>query len=553
MEQYNKDTKSLIEKYLGKPLSISNLKEQQDAKSLAADELVELVKNGEIWFPFRKFYIGDPYILFNNLKNINLPVLLNDNYKLYSYHPKYSTYLPPRFRGVGFVIASNTEIYETVDALSDIFIEDIRLQAKRSDQKQSILGCWTQDDCLKRFMMTALNKSVITPRTLRDSIYETEAETKVFNPSWARSLILNVMGTDVEGKKWLDISAGWGDRLLAAMSLNMDYTGYDPNVNLQPGHSQMITLFGDSNRHRVIYEPFETAQVYDPDQTGYDVVMTSPPYYTIEEYEPGQIGQSIVSYSEFNQWMVYFMFAALTNAWKNLKEGGYLILHLGDSKTVHTAEATNIFIENYLPGSSWEGIIGLQGESAYPRPVWVWKKDSQSNNKWEPQGGKALPFSKRTLFNTYPELQGELSNYYGSLYAPNFNIKRTNNQIIKNSITQEVNKKSEEIDKIFNDDLLLASVLEAIGSENIIIFGKAMVDNNVNPKNYVNKYSKNYEVKRNNAQKIRDFIASKLNVKLSDVNIIIGNDLLITSLIESIGLENTVKFGAAMVKYAFIR
>ena len=61
---------------------------------------------------------------------------------------------------------------------------------------------------------------------------------------------------------------------------------------------------------------------------------------------PGQQGQSIVSYPKYNEWMVWFLFASLTKAWNNLKiDDEYLILHLGDARTIKTTEATNIFIE----------------------------------------------------------------------------------------------------------------------------------------------------------------------------------------------------------------
>ncbi|CAH6419652.1 Hypothetical protein HVR_LOCUS726 [uncultured virus] len=474
----------LIEKYAGKNIEFLTPEEKTAAIDKAAGELVERVKTGEIWFPFQKYFRGTPAILFANLKTIDLPVV-REPYRLRSYYPQYGSYLPPKFRGFPTIIAGTRNTYDTADVLSDHFIEDVRLKAKRYDQIQSILSCWTSTFCLKEFMKVALNKNRVSPQTLRDSIYESTPETKIFNPTWARALIKLVMGPDVAGKKWLDISAGWGDRLLAAMSLNMDYTGYDPNIELNPGHSAMIAMFGDAKRHRVIYEPFEKAIVPGGP---YDVVLTSPPYYTVEEYNVGQEGQSIVSYPEFNQWMVWFLFTALSNAWSNLKEGGYLILHLGDSKTIHTSEPANIYIENFLPGSSWEGVIGLQGEAGFARPVWVWKKLAPTSPRtvWDPLGGTdyvpgqkqrgPIGYANRTLYNTYPELQAELSNFYGAKYAPNYSIRKTNAVAIRDHVAlanREIPR--EAIDKILSDDLMISSLLEAIGIEKTIIWGTAMI------------------------------------------------------------------------------
>ena len=451
----------------------------------AASELVERVKTNEIWFPFQKYFRGNPATLFATLKTIDLPIE-NGNYELRSYYPTYKSYLPPKFRGSPITISGDRNTYEIADVLSDHFIEHIRLKAKRYDQNQSILDCWTIEACLKGIFKAALDKDRITPATLRDTIYKTHPETKIFNPTWARAVLKLVMGPNLAGKKWLDISAGWGDRLLAAMSLDMNYVGFDPNIELQAGHSAMIESFGDPNRHQIIYEPFEKANIPDGP---YDVIFTSPPYYTVEEYVPGQEGQSIVSYPKFNQWMAWFLFASLSKAWDNLKEGGYLIIHLGDTQMIHISEPTNIYIENYLQGASWEGVIGLKGELGYPRPVWVWKKVAKGTPQvvWEPEPlryaynkylvqKEPLRYAQRTLYNTYPELQAELVNFYAAKYSPNYVIRKNNANAIRGHVGVNLPKISHEaIDKILNDDLMISSLLETLGVQDTIKWATAMV------------------------------------------------------------------------------
>ena len=475
-------TAPLLQKYAPNGLQGLSTEEQEAVYDKAANELMQRVASGEIWFPFQRYFRGVPADLFATLKKIDLPVTTGP-YRLHSYYPQYGTYMPPKFRGIPTVISGTRTTYGIADVLSDHFIEHIRLKAKRYDQIRSIIECWTVEPCLKEIMKVVLRKNRVTPQTLRDAIYESTPETKIFNPTWARALIKLVMGPNVAGKKWLDISAGWGDRLLAAMSLDMDYVGFDPNVELQEGHSAMIEMFGDPNRHRVIYEPFEKGIIPDGP---YDVVLSSPPYFTIEEYAAGQSGQSIVSYPDFDQWMVWFMFSALSKAWENLKEGGYLILHLGDAKTIRTAEATNIFIENNIPGASWEGVIGLQGEAGFPRPVWVWRKVARGAPRtvWEPQTIKEImpgqkgpiPYAQRTLFNTYPDLQAELVNYYAAKYVPNYTIRKANAVSIRDHVSVALPTISREvIDKMLHDDLMISSLLETLGVDGTIKWATAMV------------------------------------------------------------------------------
>jgi hypothetical protein len=321
----------------------------------------------------------------------------------------------------------------------------------------------------------------------------------------------------------------------------------------------MIKMFGDPNRHRVIYEPFEQATIPDGP---YDVIMTSPPYFNLEEYAAGQEGQSIVTYPKFDMWMVWFLFAALEKAWKNLKIGGFLILHLGDARTITTSEATNIFIENYLQGSSWEGILGVRGEAGYPRPVWVWKKVSPDAQRqlWEPAKNRypgnavALPSSQRTLYYTYPDLQSETIRFYAARYAPYYSVRKSSANAVRDHIELNLQPKKilrSAIDTLFND-LMISSLLETLGPDQTISLLSSEVSEDINTLNAtVSKYAPQYQIQLQNATNIREHVANRLpqiNPQLIDT--ILGDNLIFSSLLETLGAEGTITWAVAMMKFA---
>jgi hypothetical protein len=508
--------------------------------------LVSLVRSGKIWFPFQRYFRGNPRTLFENIKHIELATTVGD-YHLYSYYPTHGSYLPPRFRKRPVILEGGRNTYIEADVLSDHFIEHIRLKSRRYDQTRSILECWMDDACLGDIMKHVLTKENITPLTIRESIYETIAETKIFNPTWAKGLVKLVMGPNLAGKKWLDISAGWGDRLLTAMALDMDYLGFDPNNELQPGHTDMINMFGDSKRHRVVYQPFETAVI-----TGgpYDVVMSSPPYFNVETYAPNQPGQSIVSYPDYTSWMINFLFVALQKAWDNLKIDGYLILHLGDTKIIKLCEPTNIFIGNYLAGASWEGVIGLRGEAGYPRPVWVWKKVPLGFpvERWEPSNKKnggynSFSTQKRTLFTFYPNLHNEWINYQASIIAPTFSVKHKSVATLRQYITKAVPQL---------EDLAIYSVLEVAKLEGTVSFMQDVATRNLNA-NQIDALLKQlapfYETRKNNAKAIRDHVSIALpQAPRSTIDNILEDDLLISTLLEVIPITDTITWATNAVK-----
>lgn len=465
-------------------------------------ELIPRVRSGEIWFPFQKHFMQSPDVLFENLQKTRLEIAHPDKYELRSYFPKFKSYLIyyknergktvsyALFRDQPTVVIGTQGEYNSVDVITDYFVEDIRLKTRRYDQQYSILESWEIDSYLEKILDEALKAGDISPKTLRSAIYYAIQEAGTFNPSKARGLLEAVMGANLKDKKWLDISAGWGDRLIAAMSLDMIYTGYDPNIELKKGHDEMITRFGNPERHKVIYQPFEKAELVD---NFYDVVLTSPPFFDVEEYAEGQEGQSIVSYPDFTMWTVHFLFAALIKAWNALKEDGYLILHLADannqkdaSRSLNICETTMIFIENYLPGASWEGILGLSGESGYFRPVFIFKKISRyaTPKRWYGKisyndrklynipagwGNRDIP---RTLYFTYPKAQKEVLRFYAQLYLPAGIIAKNDD------ISEFINKLNFDKDivaDLFSNVVEIPLLIEMLGIDNAVKWGNAMI------------------------------------------------------------------------------
>jgi len=443
-----------------------------------ARKLIPLVRNNTIWFPFHRYTSLPPKILFKNLSNINLKVQ-HEKYQLRSYHPPNGFYFPPLFRGKPTTIMNDVNNFNDADILSDYFIEEIRLKSRRYDQIYSILECWEVDNCLELILSAALKvNNFITPSLLRDAIYDRIQETGTFSPTRARALIKLVLGENTKNKKWLDISAGWGDRLLAAMSLDMIYTGFDPNIELKKGHTEMIEMISlikstDLNqRNKIYYEPFEKAEIPDGP---YDVILTSPPFFDVEKYSVGQENQSISNYPGFNDWLVNFLFASLIKAWDSLKEGGFLLLHIGDTTMLNFSETTNIFMENNLPGASWEGIVGISGEAKNYRPVWCYKKLSRHAKlqKW----GSGI----RKLYQYYPEISKEVTKFYSKKFTiadKTYEINDEKIRSVKNKLYEYYPSYIEEIND-FLDDLVLSSIIEELGIDNAIKWCVAMIKLNL--------------------------------------------------------------------------
>ena len=104
-------------------------------------------------------------------------------------------------------------------------------------------------------------------------------------------------------KKILDPYAGWGDRLLGAMAVDIKYIGIDSNKNLQELFKYMLSFLksmktnSESTEHQLeLFNNFTFAskviinkcENVDIEKLDYDFVLTSPPFWTkdkmIERY-----------------------------------------------------------------------------------------------------------------------------------------------------------------------------------------------------------------------------------------------------------------------------
>jgi len=77
-------------------------------------------------------------------------------------------------------------------------------------------------------------------------------------------------------KNIFDPYAGWGDRCLAAMSMNLNYTGVDCNPNLIKPYKKMISTYPTAGQIKIIHDKCETINLK---RINFDFVFTSPPFW----------------------------------------------------------------------------------------------------------------------------------------------------------------------------------------------------------------------------------------------------------------------------------
>lgn len=349
-------------------------------------------------FPYKRRYTSESVIRqrFDNLVNTpheyidldyrinNIPLLDTHDLKFYSEQTE---------SGCGLVLVHRYDDYYFNEEISDWFIEDIRIDAKRWDQPLTEREWWDKNS--SKFAHLSL-------KAQSDAIYRGMKHVGVFKP-FNMLAFMRLFGSS----RVLDFSSGWGDRMigfLAAKVPNSLYVGVDPNERLHAEYSRMREFFAsdDSNAQvEMICGAFESPEVEIP-YDNFDMIFTSPPYFHLEIYSNITTGKNAQSsrHASLDAWFNEFLVIALQKAWSALRIGGVMCININDyakypkDSTGENPAYTQRMIEyiNTWSDSKFLGCIAYgtalsrRGEPLKaignkildhnPQPIWIWRKYS---------------------------------------------------------------------------------------------------------------------------------------------------------------------------------
>jgi len=373
-------------------VSRSNLDEiakSEEKVQKLCDEIHKRIINGEIPFPFlKKYKIPNPMQLFRNLK-VYKPQINTKPKDFRTVVWTDSSFKKEKYRDRHFSFENKEGDYEDIDILVDYFNEEIRMKGKLNHEKYSPLEAWKSREFLSQIIKQFLDsntKDDLTSFALRELVWANKLECNSFKATLASSVYWQF-----NAKRILDISSGWGDRLLASIGHYAErYLGFDPNIELQPGYNAMKDMFlKDEFKSAFEVRPIQFEEA-DLEGETFDLVFTSPPYYDFEVYVEGDSTQSMERYNTLNSWLVHFLFTALKKAWGALEQGGNMVIHINDpnypreipeSNRHRFVEVMILFVGGWCEGSIFDGAIGSIGETGQskrapkPRPMWVFYND----------------------------------------------------------------------------------------------------------------------------------------------------------------------------------
>lgn len=346
------------------------------------DDIKNVIKilRKQITFPFKKMYLKySVETLFNNLKKYKCELKEVDKYDINNIEYFKSKMINSKYGNKYVQFINNDDVnYENINILSDYFSEICRIHSKRYDG-ESPYTLYNNDYYLSKLIKELVDKHQnITWINLREILYK-KGECANFKLTLALSVYKYFNGTRI-----LDISSGWGDRLISAIAHEDHleyYHGFDPSLCMTPQYDVIIDMLAINKNKFVIKNiPFETAKL----KNSYNLIFSSPPFFNLEIYN-NEDTQSISKYNDKTSWFCHMLIVWLILAWKALELDGHLVVNIEDiikthgkyKQTTLYTEAMILFISGFFKKSEYCGVIGHSNiGKTIVRPLWVWKKSN---------------------------------------------------------------------------------------------------------------------------------------------------------------------------------
>lgn len=181
-----------------------------------------------------------------------------------------------------------------------------------------------------KFCLTHKNtNSPVTPSGVRDGLYLIGGNVATnFKPMLAKAIYETFLPT---GGSILDYSAGFGGRMLGALTSKNDYhyVGLEPNSETFKHLNELgelVKKVKPNSSYNVYKAGSETVRWEEP---CFDFAFSSPPYFSLEKYCDEET-QSYIKYPTLDEWFDGYVIPTINNIYNSLKADRFYAVNIAD-------------------------------------------------------------------------------------------------------------------------------------------------------------------------------------------------------------------------------
>lgn len=179
------------------------------------------------------------------------------------------------------------------------------------DNKPSLFEIMHNEELKQKLYKNTITKNTNLAMNMTQA-YTRMSPVCMFKPTIAKFLYKKFQATAI-----LDPTAGWGGRMLGAVSSGIKYTGIDTNTTLKSGYDEIMSdIKGDT---KMIWK---SCLDVDFSTIEYDMVLTSPPYINKEMYE------NMKPFESGKAYYVDFLIPIINKGLANIKNNGAVCINI---------------------------------------------------------------------------------------------------------------------------------------------------------------------------------------------------------------------------------
>ena len=220
-----------------------------------------------------------------------------------------------------------------------------------------------ESNYIQQYQFYLVNKKINLEKNFIKKIFELYfGMPQNFRPSIAKYIYEKYKPSHI-----CDPCAGWGGRCLSAMTLNINYTGFDTNIELKEPYDKMNHFIPHSCNVKIIFEDSSTFDFSTLPE--YDMIFTSPPYWKQKSKIPVEEYNNMPKYKSADDFYNNFLLKMIKNTWRHLKKEGFAIFNLPEYMLKYAIQIMGQPCEE-IPLK----IMKNKRNAKYEEKIYVWKK-----------------------------------------------------------------------------------------------------------------------------------------------------------------------------------